>query len=417
LGGSFEQVNLSISGYPWGIWAAKYDFEYEPGDQYFCGLGYGEFTDNGLPGELYFTMQGEDTGDGRIWARVAGISRAYENWGFYIGKISGGYGSDFGGIGMGIFYDEYFFESLYMDRYEMAMIDLSDRRMLIGTGGPGSFAKGGDINVHNIFGGDLEFYDMYEESLHRGLMYFDVYGEFEGPVSSAWTIPIAGHGYRENEAGPSLAWLGKINGTGWEKGTITGNFGGFWFSEHDTGEGYIYSAGTFGNASEDAAGEVIGNYIEGEEYRFEAMGVGEWVEVTDLLSASTFELVNDFVTIPITEVHSAALMGGSGSFIGAEGALNNVMMDISFYSNELGNVWAALLTGNYSGDRGSSWQVGWEDGSTLNGTNAQWNPDGTWRSDVSGSHGDYAFDGEVGGTYGDGNFQGAGAGEWQEGLD
>lgn len=260
--------------------------------------------------------------------------------------------------------------------------------------GIGGFDGGGNIEVSDLFGMTLSIYDQA-----WGIWGAVAGGEYSEPTSP-WRLALGGYidyyGY----------WLGTVDGSEWEDGRLVGQFRGIWLIP-------------FGGDSEIMAGsidgDVIGNYIEVEEGSgtWQAVAAGEWVEVTELLDQyemfgkGGLETLDDFLSMPITEVYSNVLTG-SNSFI------NTATMDISLYQNEFGNIWAALFGGTYAGDPTGAWSLtlnGTGSGDTVTLNDGTWSG-GNWIANVGGTVGGNNVTGQAGGTYGDGNFSGVGAGTW-----
>ena len=169
-------------------------------------------------------------------------------------------------------------------------------------------------------------------------------------------------------------------------------------------------------------GDIIGNYIDVPEpgtNTWQAAGVGEWVEVTELLTPGElgFENIETFettmanmVSVPITEVYTNLLTG-------ANGFITQASMDISIYQSSLDKLWAGLIYGSYNPAQqptveDQSWNLRLTQGDDI--VNLQGNKwaSNEWLATVGegSAVGGNTIIGEAGGTYGDGQFQGVGAG-------
>lgn len=256
--------------------------------------------------------------------------------------------------------------------------------------GTGSFEGGGGINLLYLEGDTLNIADQKWGIWNAGLA-----GSYTGPTSP-FRLAIGG----SSDAGAYL--IGTLSGE-WDSGFFAGAFKGIFMHPNEEDEGEIGTG--------QMTGDVVGNYIDVPDgtNTWQAAGVGEWVEVTDLLTPELLgfdieELAN-FVSVPITEVYTN-LLTGKNDFI------TSATMDISIYQSDLSYLWAALIYGTYSGgpSNPSSWSLNLNNDSdtvTLDGT--QWS-DGEWLAKVTGAVGGNNIEGAAGGTYDNGNFQGVGAG-------
>ncbi len=226
-------------------------------------------------------------------------------------------------------------------------------------------------------------------------------GTYTGP-NSPFVLGYAGTIWNTDPWELDGYWLATIKGDDWESENITGTLKGVGFFTSDT-EGII--------EADIIRGDVVGNFIDVDEPgtdTWQAVGVGEWVEVTELEENNlgfTIEDLASFVSVPITEVYTN-LLEGRNSFI------TQATMDISIYQNELEliTLWAALIEGTYTNDPTSSWALTLTEGDdsvTLNGS--QWSGN-EWVAGVTGSVDQYTIAGEAAGTYGDNAFVGVGAG-------
>ena len=149
-------------------------------------------------------------------------------------------------------------------------------------------------------------------------------------------------------------------------GELTGKLKGIWL-EADVDN--MIRAGIISGA---ANGYI--DVVE-ESGAWSAGAVGDWVEVTDLLTTEklgfTMDQLNTFVSVPITEVYSN-ILAGSGSIAGGV-AMTNTFKD---FLNFAFNSWAA----------------------------------NKWDASYTGSAGGNPITGQAGGTYNNGTFTGLGAG-------
>ncbi len=277
------------------------------------------------------------------------------------------------------------------------------------AGGNIFYAEGKD-EIRDISNGSCASYTAWlidQDDMPEGWGIFntELGGYFDGETSDNWYLSFAGNewtGLYEEEF-----WMGTIDGTLWtEDGELSGNARGYLFHTSDDDEDML-TMGTF-------SGKVTGSYgIEGEPTVFEGIAAGEWVELAELemdVLGFDMETLNDFVSIPITEINSGILTG-AGNFT-AGGAITGAVMDVSFYSNEFADLWAAYFTGNYSDPTGDDFTIDLTNGdisATLTGESWE---DNQWLAGVDGRGPDgMTFTGQAGGTYtDDGTFTGVGAG-------
>lgn len=254
------------------------------------------------------------------------------------------------------------------------------------------------------------------EELGWGIWGMEIGGTYIPPEipASIWTLALGGiiRAEQEGEMRPPDAYfLGRIRGTEWAGELLAGKFDGIWLSPSEDNPGNI-QAGII-------TGDVKGNYIEVTEGTgtWQAVNAGEWVEVTELLTPEQLRFdmadMDDFVSVPITEVYSSIM---SGSTILPAGMVS-LTMDLSLYATSqsaVDNIWAALVSGNYSGTVNPGWSVtvnGATAGDTATITNTQW-ADSQWLANVNGTAGGNNLSGQAGGQYGNGELTGVGAGAW-----
>jgi len=304
------------------------------------------------------------------------------------------------------------------------LIDESD----LEASGRGGFADGGSIIAPLMEGCAVNIED-YE----WGIWVYLFGGRYQQVSSSDWFLSFTG--IVENvddwygEGGgpvmdlPGAYMMGVAGGNEWSQGSLAGRVSAVWLGlnlDYDEGGSEVsVSVGT-------CSGEVIGNYqIEGEEWQ--AVGAGEWVEVSELfdindLAELTDELIRagELVSLPISEVMSLSNVVGSGAF--AAGGNMAAQMDIALLAASPAatqGLWASLINGVYDGAIGNDWALDFavnDDIIQLDGLVWSGNE---WVADVSGTVGGNALDGTAVGTYtdpdenGDGTFTGIGAGTWE----
>ncbi|MDB4349492.1 FecR domain-containing protein [Omnitrophica bacterium] len=429
----YDHVNISIIGEDWGIWDSEYHLNYVPnGDRWWYALGSGEFVDDKVAGAFYYNLYGYHLTDEMLDMGIIGVTLRNGVRTFFAGDIACIYADYLHGFGTGVYFDESFFGDFTTPYNEV----IYDGTVLIPPLAPpgtspwrGSFmtagGPGGWIDVRRLAGGDIRFQDIDGRPSGYGLTFFETGGRFSKPPASitGWRLPIGGYGYRMlSPLHPAtVTWFGVLEGESCEDGALSGTFEGLRFSlPHGIGSART-SAGVIGGSSGDElAGGVVGSYIEGEDYEWDAICASEWVEVTDLLDRSIFDTVAAFVDeIPITEVHTDILQNGSGSFA-AGGALNNIVMDINYYANDASQtLWTALINGDYSGPTSNSWDAGWVNGADqINLVGDLWD-DGTssWHAAVNGTWDSRTINpgSEAGGTFDPqkNTFSGVGVGTWE----
>lgn len=266
-----------------------------------------------------------------------------------------------------------------------------------------------------------------------GIWHIEAKGTYYLPTRNAWSLALGGKNINTSDNSQSY-WLGtmsSLNGrrdSKWESGGLENAFKGVYFDK-DASSGAVH-AGMIEN------GDILGYYSETylwaeegssfERHRgdWQAIGGGEWFEVTELLNEHAMfgedgiNTLADFVSMPITEAH-ASLMTMSSCVNSSFTAAN---MDVRFYENtENMRLWASQISGSYDAPptNTSDWQIIMSNPGQYNVTIAgdQWNPDGTWHANIrngAADSGDITFSGEAAGSHSAGKFNGVGAGTWQE---
>jgi hypothetical protein len=390
---------------PWGIYDLKLegsDSYYNPNDStiWFAFIGgEGEFGDAGggwiggmggiwhegeIVGALRAFYATEDYEVGLVKGDVFGLyDEVEENYGSWIGESVGMY------TAMGEI-DPEDFEGLedFEDFVEYGEFD--------GTG-RGDFEGGGTLEDVSIEGIGISILDQDWGIWAAGLD--GTYTEPNSPFRLALGCIIYEEEGGEDDHDGYI--LGTVDGD-WDSGRLSGPFRGV----------ALYDSYEDGKIEADiVTGDVIGTYIDVDELgtgTWKAAGIGEWVEVTDLLTPEnlgfTITELEQFVAVPITETY-ANLLTGSQGFITA------AAMDISLYNDWL---WTALIYGTYDGAPvdPTDWTVTLSEGTDsviLDGT--MWDDTANeWLADVTGTIDSNNITGEAGGIYGDGEFQGVGAG-------
>jgi hypothetical protein len=189
----------------------------------------------------------------------------------------------------------------------------------------------------------------------------------------------------------------------------------------------------------------MGAYVEvavGDTGTWQAVACGSYDDLpaatpvafagTTTLAQMTANIValGSAVNVPITTVDSTSIpMTGAGTF-GAGGAINSLNMEMGLYAADpaqLNGIWAALISGTFSGATSNSWStpglssttpppISDASGHKVTFTGTQWQ-DGQWQANVAGTtayNGGTSFTGTAQGAYsdGDGTFNGTGAGTW-----
>jgi len=255
-----------------------------------------------------------------------------------------------------------------------------------------------------------------------GIWHIEAKGMYGGITSNDWSLALGGKIINSDD-GESY-WLGTMSSSDkkdsrWENGGLMNAFKGVYIDkDSSTGiirAGIIENGDILGYYSPDNVGEDNGNY----DGNWQAIGGGEWVEISELLNerdlSFTYDQLENFVRVPITEVYSNALIG-SNNFIN-----NSATMNISLYQNaELVRIWTSLISGTYSGSPAdpNNWNLtfGQSGSDIVNLTNGTWT-DGLWKANVNGSVHDNSITGQAAGTYtgtDSGTFTGVGAGTWSQ---
>ncbi|MFH1594515.1 MAG: FecR family protein [Candidatus Omnitrophota bacterium] len=418
----------------WDLWEAKPFFFYDSD-------GYEEWTvmvtndadiadGDEYPREgsedslFYLSMNGHDTlgpNSGDLRVDVAGFGFTdfdyesgfgYRELGTIFGTLFGGYAGDeveiFRGVGLGLSTNDIisgFADGWYSNPHDA---------MVLAGEGSGAFMMDGEpsgaISVDNLFGGKVEFdftpgaldNEDTPEAMPLGAWVLSARGTYEEPTSEDWHLVLRGGGYEglfapdtERELEPGLVWLGTLDGEADDAGNLIGGFSGFWFSEDGAG------------VARSGFDDFVGTYVEGEAFTWEVVGGGQWVEVTDLIDLDALEIdLMEFVSFPVTEVHSAILSGGTGSFIDATGTLSNIIMNIRSYQNEIGNPWFTHITGDYDGDITNDWRAIWDNSDTeLYVSNTELGEDGSMQVDIGVVHNGIVVSGPGGGSCGEGKLE------------
>jgi len=258
-----------------------------------------------------------------------------------------------------------------------------------------------------------------------GIWYADFKGvvDSSAPTTSSWGATIrATTGATEGEGDDTII-LATIEGGAWTPTRISGDevYGYFWTPPYEGeggGEEGTLLAGVI-------SGDVIGTYeVEGEETSFDAICMGEWRDLAELqtdILGFDFDDLNNFITVPVTEVYQNDL-AGIGAF-GAGGGMNG-SMDMSFYADAQdfsSGLWAAYINGSYTTPTSDDFILQLQS-DTLSATltGVEW-ADNEWHAGVEGIGPDgLEFNGDAGGTYSDinpdtnsGNFEGMGAGTYE----
>lgn len=294
--------------------------------------------------------------------------------------------------------------------------------------GRGRFSGGGTIKCDLLGGTSVSL-----EGERWGIWHIEAKGTYYSPARNAWSLALGGKNVNVSDDSQSY-WLGtmsSLNGlrdSKWESGGLENAFKGVYFDKN-AASGAI-RAGIIEDG--DILGYYSGTYFvieEGSSFRrargdWQAIGGGEWFEVTELLNEQAMfgengiNTLADFVNVPITEAH-ASLMTMSSCVNSSFTAAN---MDVRFYQNtENMRLWASQISGSYdtAPTNSSDWQIimanPGQDNVTIAGD--QWNPDGTWHANIrngTADNGDITFSGEAAGSHSDGKFNGVGAGTWQK---
>lgn len=232
-----------------------------------------------------------------------------------------------------------------------------------------------------------------------GIFCMGLGGTFEEPINNNWTANLSGASWQETD----MPWLAKITGDRWSEGLVTGDVGGVWFKSEADGN---IAGGTI-------QGKVLGSeYIEVEApCTWQAAGVGEWVEVEDLIiTAGTIDDVvrnlGSMVNVPITVAHQNLLTGTASC-----GAAMN--MDMHMYALSpvaLSGIWLALIDG--TGTLSNGWTCNLQgDTDTVNLVNGTLTGN-NWTADVTGMVNNSNITGTASGTNIDNNITGSAAGTY-----
>ncbi|MCX5679889.1 MAG: hypothetical protein NTZ95_04455 [Candidatus Omnitrophica bacterium] len=240
---------------------------------------------------------------------------------------------------------------------ENAFVNLIEKSSFLAKG-LGSFSNGKAIDVISMDGRSINF-----RGQEWGIWEANLGGTCDTVIASTFKTAIGGQVDNDSKGCIIATMTGTIN-----SGTIAAKFKGIWLES--AGDNMV-NAGTMSG--------VADGYVDISEPKgtWNAAAVGEWVEVTDLLKTDENKLrfnvdqLNQFVSVPITEVYSNILTG-AGSRVGGVSVTNNLNDFLNFAFN--------------------SW------------TNNKWD------ANYSGRAGAYNIAGQAGGTYNDGTFKGVGAG-------
>jgi len=245
-----------------------------------------------------------------------------------------------------------------------------------------------------------------------GVFNLELGGNYRNPDgSNSWTLALSGNSWltKGNDY-----WFATVDGNKWSDKVISGKLKGVWFER----DGDYVKAGIIN-------GGVKGDYIEveGPNGTFSAIGMGEWVEVTDLLDQKKMfgkdglDVLNQYVNVPITEVYSSVMTGANPSV-----GITSITMDLSLYANlaalDHGILTLLIPHGEYNSSIGPGWSVKVDNVTLSNGT---WDTiKNEWTADLGGILDGRNINGQAGGRFtnpaadGSGTFTGAGAGTWQQ---
>ncbi|MEA3489229.1 MAG: FecR family protein, partial [Candidatus Omnitrophota bacterium] len=195
----------------------------------------------------------------------------------------------------------------------------------------------GTITCTDLGGGSmsmcLEDQNEREWWVDWGIWWIEAKGIYTAPDSDNWKLALGGQSTNSEEGSDyengTDAWVGTVNGTEWNSGGLVGSFSGHFFHENKDGDGDRGGSVCGGNIFN---GDIVGGYEVGvyeEDFTWEALGGGEWVEITDLLSEGegylgfTISEFENFVTVPITEAYSSLVTGVTDSM--------SLTMDVHLY--------------------------------------------------------------------------------------
>jgi len=261
-----------------------------------------------------------------------------------------------------------------------------------------------------------------------GIWWVHAYGNFvPTEAANTWTMTLNGR------VGPDSMrnyYFGTIKGIAaggerpddmnWEGGMLMGKMKGVWFDiDEDTGTlvsgGYIFN------------GDMAGSYSAADG-NWQASGGGEWVTLTHKLDpvhmgfaneAALNAHLNNFVNVPITEVHSAMMNNITGGT--AQNSITNPQVNTHFYAmvnNPSTTLWGGTIFANHDGSLTPGWTLAVNNaqGQEMTLQNQTW-AGNEWTATVSGdvtpANGNTGtFTGQMAGTYSDTQLQGVGGGQW-----
>jgi len=376
----------------------------------------GTFSNTGYSLWTIDNMEGTASDGGTVFAGAGGIANEQK----FIGKILGFYLDPLGYAGVissppfeGTATSDGLFENssaITLQFHPMSQSALSPGSLdpanfetgyLYGDSGYGGFDnKIGYISCSGFSGESINI-----PNEHWGIMTFGMGGYYDEPISNNWKLALGGTHQGSQSTDP---WIVTVYGNRWSSGELAGKFKGFSFSS--AGETGVHGTLIFN-------GDVMGNYSdEGEVFTWQALGGGEWVDITDLLSESnlgfTMSDFNNFVQVPITEVCASIVQGSNCSMSG--------VMDMHFYQNtDMTRLWAGEILGSHDGSVPSNWVLNLTNDAGHNITlmGDQWQ-NGEWHATVSGRLPTENIDlsGEAAGHYNEnGKFGGIAGGTWNTG--
>jgi hypothetical protein len=231
-----------------------------------------------------------------------------------------------------------------------------------------------------------------------------VAGTFSGLSAepTSWRLALGGQSFFTDTENVASCWLGTLDVSQSPDGKLTNTYKGLLFSEADDPNFIKVQTISGGGHGYVEVAEGSGTWQAG-------VG-GEWVEVSQLLDPTkvgfTLTDLQQFVSVPVTEVYNNSLTATSNSFI------NSATVDISLYQNTMNNLWwTAGINGTHSSTTDqSNWSLAFNQGSDIvNLTNGQW-ANNQWTADVSGNVGGNSITGQAAGTYDATTFTGVGTG-------
>lgn len=281
------------------------------------------------------------------------------------------------------------------------MVDGGD---LMDGKGRGDFSGGGTLACTNL-GGDAFELNTGADHAEWGIWFMQLEGTYIDPSSSDWKLAIGGQHENTNNPGVRDAWIGTIKGNEWGSDKLIGSFEGIWFG--NMGPGTEVCGGAIYN------GDLVGAYDEGT-MSWEAIGGGEWLEVTELLDevnlGFTADEFKNFVTVPVSEVYGSGMSGANANMA--------AHITTHLYANGLNQIWTGNVTGTHSGVINDNWVLNLSntDGHNMTLTGDRWN-NGEWHAIVNGvlTTENVNMTGEAAGKYNDsdGTFGGVAGGTWQ----